>query len=190
MRKPFSRLLLLAMVAMIPAGGHAQVQMFEPERVGRWYLSGAGGSFKMDTGAEIVDQHNQYGLAIGAGYRLKPHLGLEIDGLFVSQHLELDTALGSTDGRANVSGVGGLVKLIVPLRRIELYVGGGLGIYSTALWSDVGFQAVAGVDFFPSRHVSVGLEYRRLKLDAFLGSLIPGFDLGGDLVFATLRGHF
>jgi opacity protein-like surface antigen len=50
---------------------------------------------------------------------------------------------------------------------------------------------VAGADFFVSRRVSVGLEYRRLKLDANLGALVPGdLDMGGDFLFATVRGHF
>ncbi len=99
------------------------------------------------------------------------------------------------------------MKFILPLDRIELYLGGGLGVYTTTLLvegsllgartalseidTDVGFQAVAGADFFVSRHISVGLEYRRLKLDANLGALVPGdLDMGGDFLFATMRGHF
>jgi opacity protein-like surface antigen len=188
-RNVFS-LLIFATAAVFPICGHTQIQMFEPERVGRWYLSGAGGSFKQDTDADIGKYHGQYGLAIGAGYRLRPHLGLEIDGLFASQRFEIDSAVISTDAHANLTGIGGLVKLILPLDRVELYVGGGVGIYSTTFWSDVGFQGVAGLDLFLSRHLSVGVEYRRLKLDAFVGALVPGFDLGGDFVFATVRGHF
>lgn len=188
-RKLLSRIAFTA-VAMIPVCGHTQLQIFEPERVGRWYLSGAGGGFKQDTASTVVDYHGQYGLAIGAGYRLRPHLGLEIDGLFASQRVEIDTSVVSTDGSANLTGVGGLVKLILPLDRVELYVGGGLGIYSTTLWSDVGLQAVAGLDLFLSRHLSLGVEYRRLKLDTFLGALVPDFDLGGNFVFATVKGHF
>jgi opacity protein-like surface antigen len=103
--------------------------------------------------------------------------------------------------------MGGLVKFILPLDRVELYVGGGLGIYTTTLLvegsllgahtelteddADVGFQAVAGADFYVSRRISVGMEYRRLKLDANLGILIPReLDMGGDFFFATVRGHF
>lgn len=182
--------LVLAVVAVIPIGSHAQAQMFEPERVGRWYLSGAAGGFNKETNSQLVNQDGQFGLAIGAGYRLKPHAALEIDGLFASQRVDPEWALGSADGRANLYGIGGLVKLILPLDRLELYVGGGLGLYSTTLWNDVGFQAVAGLDLFISRRMSVGFECRRLKLDAFLGALVPGFDMGGDFLFATVRGHF
>ena len=108
-RNVFS-LLIFATAAVFPICGHTQIQMFEPERVGRWYLSGAGGSFKQDTDADIGNYHGQYGLAIGAGYRLRPHLGLEIDGLFASQRFEIDSAVISTDAHASLTGIGGLVK--------------------------------------------------------------------------------
>jgi opacity protein-like surface antigen len=182
--------LILAVVTVIPMWSHAQVKMFEPERVGRWYLSGAAGAFNKETDSQLVNLDGQFGLAIGAGYRLKPHVALEIDGLFASQRVDPGWALGTADGRANLYGIGGLVKFILPLDRVELYAGGGLGLYSTTLWNDVGFQAVAGLDLFVSRRMSVGLEYRRLKLDAFLGALVPGFDMGGDFLFGTVRGHF
>ncbi len=182
--------LILAVVAVIPMWGHAQVKVFEPERVGRWYLSGAAGAFNKETDSDLVNQDGQFGLAIGAGYRLKPHVALEIDGLFASQRVDPAWVSGNADGRANLYGFGGLVKFILPLDRVELYVGGGLGLYSTTLWKDVGFQGVAGLDLFVSRRMSVGLEYRRLKLDVFLGALVPDFDMGGDFLFATVRGHF
>lgn len=206
--------LVLALVAVIPIHAQAQVKMFEPERVGHWYLSGAVGAFNEETNSQLVNQDGQFGLAIGGGYRLSPHVALEIDGLFASQRIDRPTtisapALGTPDGRASLysGGIGGLVKFILPLDRVELYVGGGLGVYTTTLLvegslmgahteltendTDVGFQAVAGADFFVSRRVSVGMEYRRLKLDANLGALIPGdLDMGGDLLFATVRGHF
>ncbi len=47
------------------------------------------------------------------------------------------------------------------------------------------------MDVFVTRRISMGLEYRRLKLDANLGPLIPGdLDMGGNFLFATVRGHF
>jgi opacity protein-like surface antigen len=206
--------LVIALVAVIPIHAQAQVTMFEPERVGHWYLSGAVGAFNEETNSQLANQDSQFGLAISGGYRLTRHVALEIDGLFASQRIDTPatipgSALGTADGRASLysGGIGGLVKFILPLDRIELYVGGGLGIYTTTLLvegsllgahteltetdSDVGFQAVAGADFFVSRRISVGLEYRRLKLDANLGAIVPGdLDVGGDFVFATVRGHF
>lgn len=42
-----------------------------------------------------------------------------------------------------------------------------------------------------SRRISVVHEYRKFKLDADFGSLIPGtLDMGGDFFFATVRGRF
>ena len=188
--------------------------MFEPERVGHWYLSGAVGAFNEETNPQLVNQDGRIGLAIAGGYRLTPYVALEIDGLFASQQIDTPStipgsALGTADGRANLysGGMGGLVKFILPLDRVELYVGGGLGIYTTTLLvegtlmgahteltendTDVGLQAVAGADFCLSRRLSVGLEYRRLKLDANLGVLVPGeLDMGGDFFFATVRAHF
>jgi opacity protein-like surface antigen len=205
---------VLALVAVIPMHAGAQVKMFEPERVGHWYLSGAVGAFSEETNSQLVNQDGQFGLAISGGYRLTPYVALEIDGLFASQRILTPSTipgsvLGTPDSRAhlNSGGIGGLVKFILPLDRVELYVGGGLGIYITTLLvegslqgahteltesdTDIGFQAVAGADFFISRRISVGLEYRRLKLDANLGALIPGdLDMGGDFLFATVRGHF
>ncbi len=205
---------VLALLAVIPMHAQAQVKMFEPERVGRWYVSGAVGAFNEETNSQLVNQDDQFGLAIGGGYRLTPHVALEIDGLFASQRIDTPatipaSALGTPDSRASLysGGIGGLVKFILPLDRVELYVGGGLGIYTTTLLvegdlqgahteltendTDAGFLAVAGADFFVSRRVSVGLEYRRLKLDANFGALIPGdLDMGGDFLFATVRGHF
>jgi opacity protein-like surface antigen len=206
--------LALAMVALIPMHAQAQVRMFEPERVGHWYLSGAVGAFNEETNPQLVNQDGRIGLAISGGYRLTPYVALEIDGLFASQRIDTPStvpgsALGTADGRANLysGGMGGLVKFILPLDRVELYLGGGLGIHTATLLvegtfmgahtelrendTDVGLQAVAGADFFLSRRFSVGLEYRRLKLDANLGVLVPGdLDMGGDFLFATVRGHF
>ena len=182
--------LVLALVSLIPMQAVAQVSMFEPERVGRWYVSGAAGAFNKETNSQLVNQDGQFGLAIGAGYRLKPHVALEIDGLFASQRVDPAWVSGNADGRTNLYGIGGLAKLILPLDRVELYAGAGLGLYSTTLWNDVGFQAMAGLNLFVSRHVSVGIEYRRLKLDVFLGALVPDFDMGGDFFFATVSRHF
>ncbi|HWH46851.1 MAG TPA: porin family protein [Burkholderiales bacterium] len=206
--------LAVALVAMISIPAEAQVRMFAPERVGHWYLSGALGAFNEETNSQLVNANGQVGLAVNGGYRLTPHIALEVDGLFASQHIDTPatippSALGTPEGRSSLygGGIGGVVKLILPLDRVELYVGGGLGIYTTTLLvkgdllgarteltendTDVGFQALVGADFFVARHISVGMEYRRLKLDANLGVLVPGdLDMGGDFFFATVRGHF
>ena len=57
----------------------------------------------------------------------------------------------------------------------------------TSRWSHLVLALAAVIPM----HISVGLEYRRLKLDANIGALVPGdLDMGGDFFFATARGHF
>jgi hypothetical protein len=69
--------------------------------------------------------------------------------------------------------------MFAPERVGRWYIGGGLG----------GFKEES--NFFVSRHVSVGIEYRKFKLHADLEPTIPGkIDAGGDFLFATVRGHF
>ena len=95
------------------------------------------------------------------------------------------------------------MKFILPLDRVEIYAGGGLGVYTSRIRTetafgdigrddtDIGYQALAGLDVFVSRRVSLGLEYRKFTLDANFGPTIPGkLEVGGDFFFATVRGYF
>jgi opacity protein-like surface antigen len=212
LRTFFLLFLTLATVSMEAAAQSAD--MFAPERVGRWYLSGGIGAYTEDANSQLANQDGDIGFFISGGYRLTPHIALEVDTLLAHQDFDTPgvippTALGSVDGRADLysNGIGALVKLILPLDRVELYAGAGLGVYVTSLRlegtllgattsledydTDVGYQALIGADFYVARHVSVGFEYRLFKLDANFDSLIPGtLDMGGDLFFATVRGHF
>ncbi|MEO8164840.1 MAG: outer membrane beta-barrel protein, partial [Betaproteobacteria bacterium] len=91
----------------------------------------------------------------------------------------------------------------LPMDRLEFYGGAGVGVYSTSLRvkessfnserddTGVGVQGLIGAEYFLSRNISIGLEYRKFKLRADLEPTIPGkIDVGGDFVFATVRGHF
>lgn len=208
-------LLLLFALAALPLEAAAQsANMFAPERVGRWYLSGGLGGYAEESNPQLANQDGDFGLAISGGYRLSPHVAIEADAMLTHQDFDTPTTipapfLGTVDSRSDLytNGLGVLAKFILPLDRVELYAGAGIGFYATTLRvegtvlgvpaeledddTDVGYQAVAGADFFVSRHVSVGFEYRRFKLDANFGALIPGtLDMGGDLYMATVRGHF
>ena len=113
----------LAVVAAIPMFCHAQTNMFEPERVGRWYVSAAAGAIKDETSSQLVNLDGQFGLAIGAGYRLTPHVALEIEGLLASQRVDTSStiaglALGANGGDVYIRGIGGLAKFILPLNRV------------------------------------------------------------------------
>lgn len=205
---------LLALAALPLEAAAQSADMFAPERVGRWSLSGGLGGFAEEANPQLANQDGDFGLTISGGYRLSPYVALEADALLTHQDFDTPSAIpapfqGTVDGRADLytNGIGVLAKFILPLNRVELYVGGGLGAYMTTLRiegtvlgapaeledddTDVGYQVLAGADFYVSRYVSVGLEYRRLKLDANFGALIPGeLDIGGELFLATVRGHF
>lgn len=199
--------LIFAILILNPLGAGADsTGMFAPERVGRWYLGGGLGAFREESNSQLQNQDGQYGSFFSGGYRVTPYMALEIDGLYSSQKMDTPPTIPNSAGRTQLhsAGVGGVVKFILPLDRVELYAGGGLGVYTSQLRVDalpddiqqedtnnIGYQALVGVDFFVSRYISVGVEYRKFKLDADFGATIPGkIDVGGDLLFATVRGHF
>ena len=199
--------LMFAIIALNPLiAGADSTGMFAPDRVGRWYIGGGLGGFREESNSQLQNQDGQYGSFFSGGYRVTPYMALEIDGLYSSQKMDTPPTIPNSAGRTQLhsAGVGGVVKFILPLDRVELYAGGGLGVYSSQLRVDalpddiqqedtnnIGYQALVGVDFFVSRYISVGVEYRKFKLDADFGATIPGkIDVGGDLLFATVRGHF
>ena len=198
--------LMFAIIALNPLiAGADSTGMFAPDRVGRWYIGGGLGGFREESNSQLQNQDGQYGSFFSGGYRATPNVALEIDGLYSSQRLDTPPTIPTTTGRTRLysNGVGGVVKLILPLDRVELYAGGGLGLYTTQLRAEAspdeirqedanaGYQALVGADFFLSRYVSVGVEYRKFKLDADFGATIPGkIDAGGDFLFATVRAHF
>lgn len=203
----FNRSILVALpiLAILPLSAAAETEMFAPERIGNWYLGGGFGGFSQEDNAQVANADGQAGLAFSGGYRLSRNVALEIDGLF--SHQEFDTppyAGGSRKSDLFTNGVGGVVKFILPIDRVELYVGGGLGVYTSRVEidgtlveeneddTDIGYQLLAGADFYVSRRISVGFEYRKFKLDADFGNTLPGgkIDAGGDFLFATVRGHF
>lgn len=195
----------LLVAAALPLTAAAETEMFAPDRIGNWYLGGGFGGFSEEDNASVGNPDGQFGLAFSGGYRLTRNIALEIDGLF--SHQEFDTPTYAGGGRRSdifTNGVSGVVKFILPIDRVELYVGGGLGVYTSRVEIDgpafegdeddtgFGYQLLAGADFFVSRRISVGFEYRKFKLDADFGSTLPGgkIDTGGDFLFATVRGYF
>jgi len=198
--------LIFAVISLSPLiAGADSTGMFAPERVGGWYLGGGLGGFNEESNSQVRNPDNQGGMFFSGGYRLNPNIALEIDGL--GSHQAFDTPLyagGSRRSDLYTNGVGGVVKFILPLNRVELYAGGGLGLYTSRVQidgtnvetdandTDIGFQLLLGADFYVSRHISVGVEYRKFQLEADFGNTLPGgkIDTGGDFLFATVRGHF
>jgi len=200
--------LLLAILTLSPLAAAADsLEMFAPERVGRWYIGGGLGGFKDESNSQIQNQDGEFGSFFSGGYRVSPYVAVEIDGLYSSQDFDRPATIpNATSGRTKLhsAGVGGVLKFILPLNRVELYAGGGLGLYASQLRTDaspdeirqaddnnIGYQGIVGADVFLSRHISVGVEYRKFKLDAEFSPTIGGkVDAGGDFLFATVRGHF
>lgn len=198
--------LIIAIITLSPLiAGADSTGMFAPERVGRWYIGGGLGQFREESNSQLQNQDGQYGGFFSGGYRATPNIAIDIDGLFYNQRVDTPSTVSTSNSRSRLvsAGAGGVVKFILPLDRVELYAGGGLGIYTTSLRikdssfhserndTNMGYQGLVGADFFLSRNVSIGLEYRKVKLDANLEPTIPGkIDAGGDFLFATVRGHF
>lgn len=198
-------LIALPLLAALPVPAVAETEMFAPDRIGNWYLGGGIGGFGEEDNAQIANADGEFGAAFSGGYRLSRNVALEIDGLLSHQEFDTPPSAGGTR-RSDLftNGVGGVVKFIVPLNRVELYAGGGLGLYTSRVEidgplletdeddTDIGYQLLAGADFFVSRRISVGIEYRKFKLEADFGNALPGgkVDTGGDFLFATVRGYF
>ena len=198
--------LIFAIITLSPLmAGADSTGMFAPDRVGRWYLGGGIGGYWEQSNSQLQNQSGQFGGFFSGGYRATPNIALEIDALSSDQRLDTPSTISTSTGRSrlNTSGIGGVVKFILPLNRVELYAGGGVGVYSTALRvnnsafndedndTDFGYQGLIGVDYFFTRNFSVGLEYRKFKLDAKLEPTIAGkIDAGGNFEFATFRGYF
>ncbi|MGH6631327.1 MAG: outer membrane beta-barrel protein, partial [Burkholderiales bacterium] len=179
-----------------------------------WYIGGGLGGFSEKDNSQLSGQDAKFTTFFGGGYRASPNISVEGEVLYWKQEFDtpativpgvLTTANARTD--LNTSGVGALVKFYLPLDSVDLYAGGGLGLYTSTLNvrgaigagsadvdesdTNVGYQLVAGADVFVSRRISVGLEYRWIKIEANFEPFVAGnIDAGGQFLFATVRGRF
>jgi opacity protein-like surface antigen len=203
-------------IAIVPFVGAQTPPPAAPERAGQIYFYMSGGSFNPDGNSQLRNPSGQYGLALGFGSRRSRHVAWEVE--FFNHAQRVDTPfsvppafLTTTQGRADIDsyGLAGNVRLINPLGRFEPYVGGGIGVYRTTLEvhrtflglfssdikksdSDIGLQLLAGVEYyFAEKGNSVGLQYRKLNLDAGFGPEVAGkVHVGGDFLFLTFRWNF
>lgn len=198
--------LAVAIGVSLPLTARAEgAGMFAPDRVGRWYGGGGLGGFSEESNFQLGNEDGRFGNFISGGYRLGSWIALEADGLISLQEVDAPSTIFAPTSRTDLTtaGIGAVVKFILPMDRVEIYAGGGLGVYTSRIRTetaigdierddtDIGYQALAGLDVFVSRRVSLGLEYRKFKLDANFGPTIPGkLEVGGDFFFATVRGHF
>jgi opacity protein-like surface antigen len=212
-RKVFPRLLAFCLLSL-PLAVHAQV--FGESRAGALYIGGGLGGFSEESNAQMPGANGKGAGFFGVGFRASPYVAVEAE--LIGWKQDFPTTAGiitaaqfsSQDARTDIStgGLGGLVKVFLPLDRVDLYAGAGLGLYSTTLKvsgtsgggapikidetdDDVGYQLLLGADVYVSRRITVGLEYRWLKLDASFEPFLAGkIDAGGQFLFATVRGHF
>lgn len=185
-----------------------------PQGPGQKYFYLFGGSFSPEKDRQLGDENGKLTLGLGFGSRHSQHIAWEIEIPFHYHSVNAPDLspvfLTLTSGRADIStfGLAGNVRLIYPRDRLEPYLGGGLGLYYTNLevtrfvvgfpgsfrTSDIniGLQLLAGVDYFyGEKGRSVGLQYRKLILDASFGSEVPGsVKVGGDALLLNFRWSF
>jgi opacity protein-like surface antigen len=185
-----------------------------PQRAGQKYFYVLGGSFSPEKDRQLGDENGKFALGLGFGSRRSPHIAWEIDIPFHYHSVNAPDIpgvfLALTSGRADILTVGlaGNVRLIYPAGRFEPYLGGGVGVYYSRLEvtrfvpnlpgsfraSDIniGLQLLAGVDYFyGEKGRSVGLQYRKLNLEAGFGSVVPGnVKVGGDSLLLNFRWSF
>ncbi len=170
------------------------------------------GSFEPVRNAQLNQQHGRYSMAFGAGWRMTPQLALELDLSTFQQRLDTPAgvtapAFGTVDPRATLSssGLSGHARYSLPIGPVQLHAGLGAGVYTVRLLASgqqfglptqlirddrgrLGWQASAGVMLPLGRQMELGLDYRRLNLQASLGSVVPGrLEAGGSAWMLMLR---
>jgi hypothetical protein len=202
----------ISSVAMVPLAG-AQTEP-APQASGQRYFYLLGGSFSPEKDPQLGDENGKLTLGLGFGSRHSRHVAWEMEIPFHYHSVNAPDIppifLPLTSGRADIFtfGLAGNIRLIYPSGRFEPYVGGGLGLYYTRLEvtrffpgvpgsfraSDinVGLQLLAGVDYFyGEKGRSVGLQYRKLNLDAGFGAQIAGsVKVGGEALLLNFRWSF
>lgn len=195
----------------------AQEEPAEPtapvQRPGQKYFYLLGGSFSPESNSQFGDENGKLALGFGFGSRHSRHVAWEIELPYYYHSVNappLSSGFLVSDGRADIStmGLAGNVKLIYPIGRFEPYIGGGIGLYFTEFYVsrsflgfpasfeaddiDIGFQLLAGFDYvYGEKGNSVGIQYRKLNLDASFGSPIPGpVKVGGSALLLSFRWTF
>jgi opacity protein-like surface antigen len=212
MNTPIRALLLSFSIASLLLPVAAQGQSGSAERrAGNWYIGGGLGGYAEEDNNQLSGQDGKFATFFGGGYRASPYVAIEADLAYWRQDFETPGSITLPNAQARTDldtiGAGGMVKLYLPIDSVDLYAGGGLGLYTSQLYvegssggattkideddTNVGYQIALGADVYVSSRISVGVEYRWLKLEAnFEPSVAGKIDVGGQFLFATVRGHF
>ena len=185
-----------------------------PGQPRRFYGSAAlGGFFENSNSGHFNNEQGKFAGYVGVGWRYLPNISLEAELIGYSQ--EVDTPSGYTPGNGSVDnrasgtvvGIVPQIKYVIPVNTVDLFVGGGIGIYSAtgtvtgksnnsdfrAEETDaaIGAQIVGGADFKFAQRYSLGFEARHTWFKANLGNFSNGkVDLGGDQVLLAFRMWF
>lgn len=173
------------------------------------------GLMQPEADRQLADQEGHASFAAGVNWRRSRHLAFELGVLETGQRAEMPRVERSgtaprgsrQEAHINASGIAAGAKLILPLGRLEPYVGAGLGYYACEISSygtlghlflpsdfakrhdsRVGTHYMAGVDLALSDATALELEYRRLNLEANFGPEFGGRTrIGGGLVMVAFR---
>lgn len=201
--------LFVVTLGLLPITGYAQSNAAE-SRVGHWYIGGGFGAYSEESNSQLSNQDAGAALFFSGGYRASPNVAVEFDGLAWDQDFSTPASippqLPGAQSRTELksSGISAVIKFIAPLGAIDLYAGGGLGFYATNLnvegaggseidqtETELGYQALLGADVYISKKISVGLEYRWVKVENnFEPYIIGDVDSGGQFFLMAVRGHF
>lgn len=177
-----------------------------------WYIS-VGDFDGEETTGQLENEGSSGGLALGIGVRPWQHVALEAE--FAGFSARYDTPpLAPSPGvvfdrrmRVTSGGFIGNAKALFAFSRATAYAGVGLGIFGAEARvtgtvfgfdadrmeddSEIGYQLIAGGDVAITARSRVGVEYRRLYLEADFGELSRGkTDIGGDYLAVTFRQVF
>jgi opacity protein-like surface antigen len=163
-----------------------------------------------ETAGQLEDEGSSLGGVVGLGIRYRRHLNLEIEIPWYTSKYNTPPLtppfLGSIDARMRLTsaGIAGNAKAVYDFPKGAVYAGAGLGIF----WSDIevtgtivgfpasrtetdtsfGSQVIAGGEIAVGKASRIGLEYRRVRLQANFGDLSGGnVDIGGRYVALTFR---
>lgn len=162
-------------------------------------------------GAFIPDEETDYldnGFAVGGalGHKFNPNLALEVGLDYTSTDFDHDYSY--EDIHVETFGIPVTAKLIAPLSdQVELYAGGGFGLYSTYVDfedgyhdgdpyydddsiddTNLGFHALVGADFKvnPGMAFTMELKYTEIEQD-FDDSFDEDLEVGGTTAFAGIK---
>lgn len=204
-RRPLRVATCLAMAALgvPPAPAHAQYAPYSPWHEG--WLAGGRTDAVGDTTASgrLTGQQSRYAFAVGGAMRLAEYTLLDFELPFYGKKFDVPPSLASSDDLLSVKtrGIAFALRQVAPLGPFEVFMGLGVGWYESALTArrsadedeefvdtGPGYQVSAGVNLVLDRQFALGLEARRLWLDADFGPATQGLaDIGGRQVLLTLR---